>query len=583
MAKKTVNVFIGAKNKMKAGLRSSLKSLKRFNKKAKASLRSLGQTFRRVGLIAGTAFVGLVKFGNQFRTQMAQVNTMLDASSKTGITELTQQVRDLSAEFGLAKKTLADGLYQALSAGVPSENAIEFLTVASRAAVGGLTDVKTSVDGLTTVMNAYGIAADKATAVSDILFTVVKDGKINYEELSENIGKIAPFAKVAEVGIRDLGAMIATLVKVEKPERAMTALNQSLVFAAKNGKTLFQVLDDFKGFNLEQIMAAGVSQKAAKGIALMVANVSVLHKEMGRFKDTAGAADAAFKKVDAMRHWQKLWQSVLSATSRVGEMIDRTLSPAVNKLAERIRNFGKSEQFDKFIDKVKNATQEVMNLIRVLSGAEGADKIKAVLLSGGEIIRLSFISGAQDAVNIIAKGLEEAFKQSVKKSREKRIQKNLFRAFGLDPNMLKTAKAALKFTGVGQKDGNNNLINKGGTEKDFAEAFANLKKLTTPSKRNDMFDKAALSVLDMFKPAAKFAKGVFDTTAIRAEGSLTNTAGGVLGTRSVSADTSLLSTGALFTMMQTGGDAKDTVLSELQKQTILMEKSNEMQKEEGVS
>ena len=576
MAKK-VNVFIGAKNKMAAGLRSSLKSLKKFNRKAKASLRSLGQTFRRVGIIAGTAFVGLVKFGNQFRTQMAQVNTMLGDGS-TLIPKVTKQVRDLSAEFGVAKKTLTEGLYQALSAGVPADNVMEFMRVATEAAVGGVTDVKTSVDGLTTVLNAYGIAADKARDVSDILFTVVKDGKINYEELAENIGKVAPTAKIAGVGLRDLAAMTATLVKIEKPERAFTALRQSMFFAAQEGKTLKQVLTEFEGKNLEDLLKAGVNKKEAAGIALMAGNMKLLRKEMESFKDTAGAADEAFKKVDAMRHWQKIWQSILSVTSRVGEMLDKTLAPAISRLSEMIRNFGKSGKFDQFIDKVRRTTEDVNNLIKALTS--GKDRRDAVMKAFAGIIREAFARGAQTAIKLLWKAMPL-----------------LGMALGL------AAKAALSGTSEREfEQAEARLVKRGEIKKTFGRremfgmAFGNagpsgerekIKSEIIAQRLRDVEKRvgkvkfgggselqAALAVFEQaIKPRAtdNMPTDIFRPTVRRKTGNLTGVAGGVAGAGggAIGGETSMLGIGALFTMMQTGGAAKATLLSETQKQTAI--------------
>jgi len=514
---------------------------------------------RRIFLVGGAAFVGLVKFGNEFRTKMAQVNTMLEDGTNY-IPEMTKQVRELSAEFGKAKTELADGLYQVLSAGVPRENAIEFLRVATEAAVGGVTDVKTSVDGLTTVLNAYGMAASDATQASDILFNVVKDGKVNYEELSENIGKIAPTAKVAGVGIQDLSAMIATLVKVEKPERAMTALRQSMFFAAEKGKTLLEVLEGLEGATLEDLIGAGVNKKAAAGIALMASNMGVLRKEMVKFGDTAGAAESAFKKVNAMRHWQKLWQSILVLTSRVGEMIDSKLAPAISIVAERIKKFGTSEKFDAFIDRVKNGAKDIADLIKVLSGVDGADKRREAIRSMGEIIRLSFISGAQDAVNIIAKGLEEAWKLQGERMRKRNIKRLGSAAKGGGTGLIMGAvKGLFGFSGIGKDDEKKDLINKSGTDQAIKDALENYRKIF----------KDVAPVLAATPPAIKGGNLVTPSTT------------STIASAQVSSATSMLSTSDLFTMMQTG-QAKATELNELQKQTTLQEEILEAIKEGGI-
>jgi len=379
MAKKRIDVEIGVKNKLASGFKSVKASIRKFSRSVARSMRSVGLSMRRAAVVGVGSFIALIKYGNAFSASMAEVKTML-GDDKSMLPKLTDQVRELSAEFGLAKKTLAEGLYQALSAGVPAENAIDFLRVASKSAVGGVTDVKTSVDGLTSVLNAYGIEASKVSQVSDILFTVVKEGKINFEELSQNIGNIAPFAKVAGVGIEHLSAMIATLVKVDKPERAMTSLRQAMVFAAKEGKPLLQVLNEFEGKSLEDMLAAGVTQKSAAGIAIMSANIGVLRKELQKFENTAGAANAAFEDVQAVRGWQRLFQSILAIVSMLGERVDKALTPSVTKLTTKIKELTDSGVIKQWADDVVNKIKEIVSV-----AIKFIDVIKQILVFRLEI------------------------------------------------------------------------------------------------------------------------------------------------------------------------------------------------------
>jgi len=564
MASKKVDVTIGIKNKTVAGLKTVKAGIKRFSQSVTRSMRSMGISFRRVATVGVASFIALIKYGNAFRASMAEVKTML-GDDKSALPELTRQVRELSGAFGLAKKTLADGLYQALSAGVPASNAIEFLTVASKAAVGGVTDVKTAVDGLTSVMNAYGIEAARVSDVSDILFTVVKEGKINFEELSQNIGNIAPFAKVARVGIEDLSAMIATLVKVDKPERAMTSLRQAMVFAAKVGKPLLQVLEEFEGKSLEDLLKAGVTQKSAAGIAIMSNNMEVLRKEMALFKNTAGAANAAFKDVSAVRGWQRLWQTILSITSRVGETIDTKLQPAINRVTAAITSMGKSAAFDAFIKKVGNATQMVIKFFSVMTGGGGeAGKAFASL---GDIITLSFVSGAQQAANILVRGLGAAWDAFNSKAMKgvKSFASSLW-------NPLLIAHKQAKFlSGVGS--------GKQGAVEDLFDVSG------TNERRDAAIDRLGQQ-LTSFRPKgipSRAAFGIGGTTAAAQAGGLIGLGKGVpnaggAGLSGVSASTSLISTSDLATMMQTGGAAKrDTEIGELQGINTRLDKIIELQ------
>ena len=83
-------------------------------------------------------------------------------------------------------------LYQAISAGVPSDNVFDFLETANKAAVGGITDLSTSVDGITSVVNAYGSDVISAAEASDLMFTAVKEGKTDFGQLSDSLFQVIP-------------------------------------------------------------------------------------------------------------------------------------------------------------------------------------------------------------------------------------------------------------------------------------------------------------------------------------------------------------------------------------------------------
>ena len=103
-------------------------------------------------------------------------------------------------------------LYQIISAGAKdSTEAIETLTASNKLATAGITDVATAADGLTNVMNAYSLAANQASDVSDTLFIAVKAGKTTVDELSGAIGNVAPLASSAGVSFQEVAAALATI------------------------------------------------------------------------------------------------------------------------------------------------------------------------------------------------------------------------------------------------------------------------------------------------------------------------------------------------------------------------------------
>ena len=309
------------------------KAMKKSGKRVNTFARSVKGAMGALGIAAGAAGLGFflrsaVTAAADFTKQMALVNTMLDSTSGKFMPEFTKAIRDLSVEFGQAKDVLAKGLFDILSAGIDASKALDVLTVATKAAIGGVSDTAVAVDGLTTVLNSYSFAADRATEVSDLMFKIVKEGKITFDELAENIGKLAPIAKAAGLTLNEMGAIIATVVKVEKSERAMTALRAALNTTAKAGKSLIQTVRELRGASLKTILDAGFTARSAVAISILTGNVDILNKELGIMAGKAGAADEAFRKMAdtasqkisiLAQKWENLKENVGAAAIAVVE------------------------------------------------------------------------------------------------------------------------------------------------------------------------------------------------------------------------------------------------------------------------
>ncbi|MCK5643556.1 MAG: phage tail tape measure protein, partial [Gammaproteobacteria bacterium] len=173
-----------------------------------------------VGVAAGVGVVGL-KMAADFEGAMREVNTMMGLSQDE-FESLSDQVLRSSMALGKAPEQMAQALYQVISAGIPAGEAMQFLGTSTRAAVGGVTDIETAVDGLTTVINAWGMDAAEATSVADIMFTTVKGGKTTFEELSASLFNVAPLAAASGVEFNEVAAALATMTKQGVPTKVAT-------------------------------------------------------------------------------------------------------------------------------------------------------------------------------------------------------------------------------------------------------------------------------------------------------------------------------------------------------------------------
>jgi TP901 family phage tail tape measure protein len=273
-----------------------------------------------------------------------------DAANAT-FGEFSTMVADLSNEFGIAQSVLTGGLYQALSAGVPADNALEFMQVASQAAIAGVTDVETAVDGLSTIVNAFGLDAEDAQAVADSMFAAVKGGKTTFEELSASMFNVAPAAAAAGISFGEVNAAIATMtsagvptaqattqiraamVGLQKPSEELDAIFQSLGYnsaqTAIEEEGLAFALDAVKdasgGSNGElQTLLGSVEAVSAVNI-LAGTGAEKFADELERQRDAAGSVQDAFDEIDKSRVLER--QAI--AFQNMGIAIGNVLIPAM--------------------------------------------------------------------------------------------------------------------------------------------------------------------------------------------------------------------------------------------------------------
>lgn len=331
-----------------------------------------GKKLGGLAVAAGGALaaIGLGKFVNEgvdaaegLNIKLREVVTLTgetgDVADKT-FGDFSKLVGDLSGQFGIAQETLTTGLYSALSAGVPRDNAFQFLEIASQAAIGGVTDVDTAVDGLSTVINAFGLNTEDADKVSDSLFTAVRGGKTTFEELSSSLFNVGPAAAAANVSFEETNAAIAALtasgvptsiattqiraalVGLQKPSEDLDAIFQELGYdnaqLAIETEGLQFALDAVKdasgGSNGELQKLLGSTEAVAATNVLAGTGSEKFSQELQSQADAAGATAKAFEEVDKGRNSERLRIAFENLQTSIGTL----LLPTVETMAEFFTN-----------------------------------------------------------------------------------------------------------------------------------------------------------------------------------------------------------------------------------------------------
>lgn len=250
-------------------------NLKKALRDASKGIKGFGKTVAGVGIKAGAAFAataaavgvkGVTAFAD-FEKSMNEVMTLLPDAGAEVFDDLSGQVKGFAKEFGVLPSETIPALYQALSAGVPKDNVFEFMEVAQQAAKGGVTDLETAVDGISSVMNAYGDQVESATEVSDLMFTAVRLGKTTFEEMSASMFQVAPIAASLGVPFKDVTTSIANLTAMGVPTSvAATQMKGALAELGKEGTKADVAFRDLTGMGLQQFLEEEGNFAAAVGI-----------------------------------------------------------------------------------------------------------------------------------------------------------------------------------------------------------------------------------------------------------------------------------------------------------------------------
>lgn len=339
--------------------------------------------------IAGLALAGFAVKGTKdmidFQKGISEVFTLMPGISKENMGKMSDDVRELARMMGIDLQDAVTSLYSAISAGVNPDNAVEFLRTSAKASIGGVATLKDATSALTTVINGYGMSAKDATKVSDVLFSVIKNGETTMTELGQNIGKVTPIASALGVSIQEVGAMFAVLTKQMgsgKTAEAGTAIRSMLAELAKEGMKAnenFKALGHggFKDFikNGGQVKDALLMMKEEaeksnlslmdmfRGVEAGNGALMLVTKSGKEFSDQlknitgdAGATEEAFQTMEqtVSRQIDKL----MSNFKEMGLQIGEAFLPVINDLVPKL-----SEAFVRMTPTLQSVAQTIGDLL----------------------------------------------------------------------------------------------------------------------------------------------------------------------------------------------------------------------------
>lgn len=354
------------------------KTQKRVAKEIQSTGRSITELGTKIALISApleAAAMSGLKLHAQFAAGMEKVSTLVDKTT-VSVKELSDGVRKVSDETGESVTDLAEAEYQAISAGVDAAHVTEFLGTVTRASIAGYTDATTAVNGVTTVLNSYGMSASEASKITDQMLITQNLGETTFGELAQSIGSVTPIAKQLNVTTEELFASLASLTKngIQTPE-AITglraALNSVIKPSTEASKAAQQLGIDFSAAHLQSVGWAKfmeeVKEKTGGNVEVMgqlFSNTRALTtmlsltgegaedftKSLAAMSDQAGITERVFldiAKNDPTRAMKIATNELKNASMDLGEALAPLLlrtSRAIKALAEAIKSLSPEQK-----------------------------------------------------------------------------------------------------------------------------------------------------------------------------------------------------------------------------------------------
>ena len=315
------------------------------------------------------AGAGALKAAMGYEDALAKLSTIAD-TTEVPMEELSNQILELSKTSGISAETIAGNVYDAISAGQKTADAVNFVSNATQLARAGFTSTDAALDILTTSLNAYGLAAEDVSRVSDILINTQNLGKTTVDQLASSMGKVIPTAKANGVEIETLaGAYAVMTANGIATAETTTYFNSMLNELGKNGSSaanaLAEATADIKeggltmseamemGWSLSDVLNALDKQAASQGTtisnmfgsaeagkaaAVLLDNSEKLDAAITAMGDSAGATESAYAKLNTTSfEVDKTINELKIALIEIGNVLKSELAPIFEKVVKKIK------------------------------------------------------------------------------------------------------------------------------------------------------------------------------------------------------------------------------------------------------
>lgn len=157
-------------------------------------------------------FTQALEDASELERKLAIANTLLRENSDTMVS-MKEKVKNMAISYGGNAIDIAKGIYNVVSSGVESKNALDVAEKLNKAAIAGATDTDTVTRAALTTRLAFGLQEKEINNILDAQFKMVDKGIGSYSEFAGSLGFVMANASSLGMTYKETYGALAFLTR----------------------------------------------------------------------------------------------------------------------------------------------------------------------------------------------------------------------------------------------------------------------------------------------------------------------------------------------------------------------------------
>jgi len=395
----------GAKTKLK-GISDETENLGNGANKASKGFLGLGKTFTAIarGFVIVKSFQLLskaitesVKILADFELSMAKVKAITGATDQE-FKKLEKSAQELALGTIFTATQVAELQLAYAKLGFTTEEILNATEATTKLATITGDDLANSADVVGATIRGFGLDAQEATRVVDIMAQSFSSSALSLENFKQSMKTVAPIASSANISLEQTTAMLGVLADAGiRGTKAATGLKnlmsqltdptsdlaKELGYTVNNSEGLNIAFEELVKRNIDLAKATGLTDERSKAAFLtLLKGKDSVDKLRESLEESTGVSD---KMADTVGNtlsgsWDRFKSSVEGFTLREGEGLSKILSTALNKMSEFLNE---TDRGYRIMKKFEGAQKEIGQTQSTQNTS--TEKLKELLKASGEL------------------------------------------------------------------------------------------------------------------------------------------------------------------------------------------------------